>query len=113
MSFLNRLLGKTEPPKQRVQVCVECGMPVADHKQWCSILRGQDELKLKGELIEHSSLCAVTFLHRTGEVSYEWGKGYDHWFENKSGGEVVLTSSDVIPPDFFDPGSEHLKQHTH
>jgi hypothetical protein len=47
MSFLNRLLGKSEPPKQRVQVCVECGMPVADHKQWCSILRGQNELKLK------------------------------------------------------------------
>jgi len=47
MSFLNRLLGKTEQPKQRVQVCVECGMPVADHKQWCSILQGQNELKLK------------------------------------------------------------------
>ena len=47
MSFLNRLLGKTEQPKQRVQVCVECGMPVADHKQWCSILQGQKELKLK------------------------------------------------------------------
>ena len=49
MSFLNRLLGKSEPPKQRVQVCVECGMPVADHKQWCSILQGQNELKLKAE----------------------------------------------------------------
>ena len=46
MSFLNRLLGKTEP-KTRVQVCVECGMPVADHKQWCSILQGQSEMKLK------------------------------------------------------------------
>lgn len=47
MSFLNRLLGKSEPPKQRVQVCVECGMPVADHKQWCSIFRGQNEMKQK------------------------------------------------------------------
>jgi hypothetical protein len=47
MSFLNRLLGKNEPPKQRVQVCVECGMPVADHKQWCSILQGQNEMKQK------------------------------------------------------------------
>jgi hypothetical protein len=47
MSFLSRLFGKSEPPKQRVQVCVECGMPVADHKQWCSILAGQNELKLK------------------------------------------------------------------
>lgn len=47
MSFLSRLLGKSEQPKPRVQVCVECGMPVADHKQWCSILAGQNELKLK------------------------------------------------------------------
>ena len=47
MSFLSRLLGKSEPPKQRVKVCVECGMPVADHKQWCSILQGQNEMKLK------------------------------------------------------------------
>jgi hypothetical protein len=47
MSFLNKLLGKSEQPKQRVQVCVECGMPVADHKQWCSILQGQNEMKLK------------------------------------------------------------------
>ena len=49
MSFLNKLLGKSEPPKQRVQVCVECGMPVADHKQWCSIFRGQNEMKEKAE----------------------------------------------------------------
>ena len=41
MSLLKRLLGKSEPPKPRVRVCVECGMPVADHKDWCSILRGQ------------------------------------------------------------------------
>jgi hypothetical protein len=49
MSFLSKLLGKNETPKQRVQVCVECGMPVADHKEWCSILQGQNELKLKAE----------------------------------------------------------------
>jgi hypothetical protein len=47
MSFLKRLLGKREPPKQRVRICVECGMPVADHKDWCSILRGQIEMKLR------------------------------------------------------------------
>ena len=49
MSFLSKLLGKSEPPKQRVQVCVECGMPVADRKQWCSILQLQNEMKLKAE----------------------------------------------------------------
>ena len=47
MSFLKRLLGQSEPPKQRIQVCVECGMPVKEHKNWCSILRGQDEMKRK------------------------------------------------------------------
>ena len=47
MSLLKRLLGKSEPPKQRIRVCVECGMPVADHKEWCSILRGQIEMNLK------------------------------------------------------------------
>jgi hypothetical protein len=49
MSFLNRLFGKAEPPKKRVQVCVECGMPVADHKQWCSILQGQIEMQRKAD----------------------------------------------------------------
>jgi len=48
MSFLKRLLGKsTEPPKARVRVCIECGMPIADHKDWCSILRGHIERQLK------------------------------------------------------------------
>ncbi len=44
MSFWNKLFSKKKPqPGQRVRVCVECGMPVADHKEWCSILRGQRE----------------------------------------------------------------------
>ena len=47
MSLLKRLLGLSEPPKQRVRVCVECGMPVAEHKEWCSILRGQNEMKAR------------------------------------------------------------------
>ena len=45
MSFLSKLLGKSDPPKARVRVCVECGMPVAEHKDWCSILRGQIEMQ--------------------------------------------------------------------
>ena len=47
MSFLKRILGKSEPPKQRTRVCVECGMPVAEHKDWCSIRRGHIERGLK------------------------------------------------------------------
>jgi hypothetical protein len=45
MSLLNRLLGKADPPKTRTRICVECGMPVAEHKDWCSILRGQIEMQ--------------------------------------------------------------------
>jgi hypothetical protein len=46
MLLWKRLLGKsTEPPKQRIRVCVECGMPIAEHKDWCSILRGQVEMQ--------------------------------------------------------------------
>jgi hypothetical protein len=47
MSLLKRLFGRNAPPKQRIRVCVECGMPIAEHKEWCSILRGQREMKLK------------------------------------------------------------------
>ena len=48
MTFLQKLFNrKAEAPRQRVRVCVECGMPVAEHKEWCSILRGQRELEAK------------------------------------------------------------------
>ena len=48
MSFLKRLFGgKPSTPTTRTRICVECGMPVAEHKEWCSILRGQKEMELK------------------------------------------------------------------
>src|SRR5476649_942046 len=43
MSLLKRLFGKTEPPKVRVRVCVECGMPLAEHKDWCAVYQQQLE----------------------------------------------------------------------
>jgi hypothetical protein len=46
MSLLRKILGKSEPPK-RVRICVECGMPVAEHKPWCSIFRTQQEMEQK------------------------------------------------------------------
>lgn len=50
MSLLKRLLRLgSEPPKQRIRVCIECGMPVAEHKDWCSILRGQIAMQLRAE----------------------------------------------------------------
>ena len=46
MSFLKRLFSSnTAEPKQRIRICVECGMPVAEHKDWCSIRRGLAEME--------------------------------------------------------------------
>ncbi len=41
MSFLKKLLGRkdTYEPGKLSRVCVECGMPVEDHKDWCAIYR--------------------------------------------------------------------------
>ena len=47
MGLIQKLFLKKAEPKQRVRVCVECGMPVAEHKEWCSILRGQREMEAK------------------------------------------------------------------
>lgn len=53
MRFLKKLLGKGEP-KPRVRVCIECGMPVDAHKEWCSILRGYREMEQKREAAQKS-----------------------------------------------------------
>ena len=48
MSLIDRLLRRGgEAQKPRTRICVECGMPIAEHKDWCSILRGQNEMKLR------------------------------------------------------------------
>jgi hypothetical protein len=48
MSFLKKLFGgKSSETKQRVRVCVECGMPVDQHRDWCGIFRTQQELDRK------------------------------------------------------------------
>jgi len=49
MSFFQKLFSKKPQPGQRVRVCVECGMPIAEHREWCSIFRTQRELDLKAQ----------------------------------------------------------------
>jgi hypothetical protein len=44
MSLIARLFGQKTEPKKRIRICVECGMPVEEHKDWCAILQGQKEL---------------------------------------------------------------------
>jgi len=48
MSLFDKLLGRKIAPRQRIRVCAECGMPVEEHKDWCAILRGQQELAERG-----------------------------------------------------------------
>ena len=45
MTLWEKLFSKQ--PRQRVRICVECGMSVAEHKNWCSILRTQQEMDRK------------------------------------------------------------------
>ena len=48
MSLLKKLFGLgSAEPKKRIRVCIECGMPVDDHKDWCAIYRTQQELDRK------------------------------------------------------------------
>ena len=49
MSFLKKLFSKDTQPRQRVLICVECGMPIAEHKEWCSILRTQREMEARAQ----------------------------------------------------------------
>ena len=48
MTFIQKLFSRKSEPVKRVHVCVECGMPVAEHKEWCSIYRTQQEMAKKG-----------------------------------------------------------------
>lgn len=45
MSLLKKLFGGKEEPAKRVRICVECGMPVENHKEWCSILRARQAMQ--------------------------------------------------------------------
>ena len=48
MTIFQKLFSKkADPSKPRIRVCVECGMPVAEHKDWCSIYRTQQEMDRK------------------------------------------------------------------
>jgi hypothetical protein len=47
MSIIQKLFSRKTEPTKRVRICVECGMPIAEHKDWCSILRTQKEMERK------------------------------------------------------------------
>lgn len=47
MAFWDKLFSRKAEPRKRIRVCIECGMPLAEHKDWCSILRTQQEMDRK------------------------------------------------------------------
>ena len=48
MSWIAKITGlKGRQPIKRVRICVECGMPIDEHKDWCSILKIQQALARK------------------------------------------------------------------
>jgi hypothetical protein len=47
MTLFQKLFSRKSQPRQRIRICVECGMPIAEHKEWCSILRTQREYDRK------------------------------------------------------------------
>lgn len=56
---------------------------------------------MEGEIIEHSTFCAVPVLHKTGE-SPEFGDSHGHWWENNTTEPVVILSTDVVPFEMKD-----------
>ena len=51
MSLLEKLFRRKNQPRQRTRICVECGMPVGEHKDWCSIFRTKQEMDRKAAQI--------------------------------------------------------------
>jgi|OpeIllAssembly_1097287.scaffolds.fasta_scaffold1346975_2 hypothetical protein len=56
MTFLKKMLGfNTAEPASRVRICPECGMAVADHKDWCSIFRARQAMERRTEAKQAAS----------------------------------------------------------
>ncbi len=46
MAFLKKLFGRRKnQPVKRIRICVECGMPVQEHREWCAIWRAMQEMQ--------------------------------------------------------------------
>jgi quercetin dioxygenase-like cupin family protein len=92
-----RTVGDLRLRTRRLTIPVGGVVPTHEHDDRPSIV-----YILQGEIIEHSTLCSEPILHRAGEWTPEFGPGHAHWWENKGTVEVVLTSSDIVPPDQLD-----------
>jgi quercetin dioxygenase-like cupin family protein len=82
---------------RRLTVAVGGIVPFHEHDDRPSIV-----YVVSGEIEEISRLCAVPILHRAGEWTPEFGPGHAHWWRNVGNVPVVLTSSDVVPPEMME-----------
>lgn len=82
---------------RRLTVAVGGVVPYHEHDDRPSIV-----YIISGEIEENSRLCAVPILHRAGEWTPEFGPGHAHWWRNVGTVPVVLTSSDVVPPEMME-----------
>jgi len=48
-----------------------------------------------GEILEHSSKCAVPILHKAGDIARE-SQGTRHWWKNTGSAPVNLTIADIV-----------------
>ena len=60
MNLFRKLFSRKAEPRKRIRVCVECGMPIAEHKDWCSILRTQQERERKAAGAQPARAGATT-----------------------------------------------------
>lgn len=50
MTFLKRVMWwERNRPIRRVRLCVECGMPPAEHRSWCPIFRTMSENRQRAD----------------------------------------------------------------
>lgn len=53
---------------------------------------------VSGEIVEHSTTCAVPIVHKAGEVATELGP-LEHWWKNETGTTATLLSADLPRAD--------------
>jgi len=50
------MFGRSEEPKARVRVCIECGMPLDQHMPWCAIDQMRREKQEQAAVPDERSL---------------------------------------------------------
>jgi quercetin dioxygenase-like cupin family protein len=58
---------------------------------------------ISGTIEEYRANCAVPIVHKAGEATTEFGKGFAHWWKNTGSEPVVLISADVFMDKMKDP----------